>query len=118
VQDSPSEHCEDAAPFPAHRLARLTDTSETHVTIADLLRRTSAGRGKGQVCRPAPLPHTHTKLTLGAIRRFTTLSSSMRYRGTSPIRKHLPHQDHQRTLGIGPLQGPTEGVFIMSEVPL
>ena len=33
-------------------------------------------------------------------------------------KKHPPPQDHHRSLGIGPLQGPTRGVFLMSEVTL
>jgi len=33
-------------------------------------------------------------------------------------KKHPPPQDHHRSLGIGLLEGPTAGVFLMSEVPL
>jgi len=41
-----------------------------------------------------------------------------RYRDTSPIRRRPPPQDPPRTLGIGLLQGPTGGLFLMGEVPL
>ena len=33
-------------------------------------------------------------------------------------KKQPPPEDHHRSLGIGLLQGPTGGVFLMSEVPL
>ena len=36
--------------------------------------------------------------------------------GVSLLRNN--HQDHHRSLGMGLLQGPTSGVFIVSEVPL
>ena len=34
------------------------------------------------------------------------------------MRNNLPPQDHQRALGMSLLQGPREGLFLMSEVPL
>ena len=40
------------------------------------------------------------------------------YRGTSLIRNTCPPLDHHRALGIGLLQGPREGLFLKSEVPL
>ena len=41
-----------------------------------------------------------------------------RYRDTSLIRNPQPPQDHHKALGIGILQGPRVGRFLMSEVPL
>ena len=41
-----------------------------------------------------------------------------RYRGTSLIRNSPPPKDHHRTLGAVLLEGPTRGVFLVSEVPL
>ena len=32
--------------------------------------------------------------------------------------KHPPPEDHDRSLGIAPLQGPRRGVFLVGEVPL
>ena len=43
---------------------------------------------------------------------------NVHYRGTSLIRNTLPKKIHHRSLGIGLLQGPTEGVFLMSKVTL
>ena len=39
------------------------------------------------------------------------------YRGTSLIRNSNPLWDHHRALGVGLLQGPRGGRFLMSEVP-
>ena len=41
-----------------------------------------------------------------------------RLQGYIAHKKHPPHWDHQRSLGIGLLWDPTGGVFLMSEVPL
>ena len=42
----------------------------------------------------------------------------VKYRGTSPTRKHQFPQDPPRTLGIGLRQGPRGVRFLVSEVPL
>ena len=61
---------------------------------------------------------TRTRAALGSYGLLIPESLGSPYRGTSRIRNRQPPQDSHRALGIGLLQGPRVGRFLMSEVPL
>ena len=67
--------------------------------------------GGGGLMSEVPL-YSHSK-TWSA-----TSGEALVNRGTLLIRKRHPPQEHRRILGLGLLQGPREGLFLMSEVPL
>ena len=63
-----------------------------------------------------PTNDSPTAVLEGGVRLVA--SETALYRGTSRIRNSPPSHDHDRALGIFPLQGPRGALFPMGQVPL
>ena len=57
-------------------------------------------------------------IMLDVILSMATRARTLQPQGHLAHKKHPLPLDHHRSLGIGLLQGPTRGVFLMSEVPM